>query len=138
MSRRRVTDKKRRALIRVRRSRPIAVRRAPGRSREARIALAHDVRRAALGRGSIRALKREGDGATPLGRFPIRQVFYRADRGMRPRTKLPIHAIRADDGWCDEPAGRNYNRLTKLPSPQSTEGLKRRDRPHSLWLEHVF
>src|SRR5262245_65365146 len=134
MSRRRVADKKGNAVIAVRRSRPIAVRRAPGRSREARIALAHDVRRAALGRGSIRALKREGDGATPLGRFPIRQVFYRADRGMRPRTKLPIHAIRADDGWCDDPADRNYNRLIKLPSRRSAEGLKRADPLYDLVL----
>lgn len=134
MSRRRVTDKKRTALIRVRRSRPIAVRRAPGRPREARIALAHDVRRAALGRESIRALKREGDGATPLGRFPIRQVLYRADRGMRPRTTLPIHAIRANSGWCEDPADRNYNRLIKLPSRQSAEGLKRADHIYDLVL----
>ena len=66
--------------MRVKRSRPIVVRRAPGSAAKARIALGHGVRHAALGRGGIRALKREGDGGTPLGRFPVRQVLYRADR----------------------------------------------------------
>ncbi|MGZ5920006.1 MAG: L,D-transpeptidase family protein [Hyphomicrobium sp.] len=85
------------------------------------------MRRAALGRSGIKALKREGDGGTPLGRFPIRQVLYRADRGLRPRTRLPVRTIRKDDGWCDDPADRNYNRLIKLPSQRSAEGLMRAD-----------
>ncbi|MGH8514769.1 MAG: L,D-transpeptidase family protein, partial [Gammaproteobacteria bacterium] len=65
--------------MRVKRSRPILVRPAPGSASQARVALSHGVRPAALGRTGIRALKREGDGGTPLGRFPIRQVLYRAD-----------------------------------------------------------
>jgi L,D-peptidoglycan transpeptidase YkuD (ErfK/YbiS/YcfS/YnhG family) len=92
------------------------------------------VRPAALGRAGIRALKREGDGATPRGRFPVRQVFYRSDRGPRPRTQLPVRAIREADGWCDDPADRNYNRLIKLPSRRSAEGLKRADRLYDLVL----
>jgi L,D-peptidoglycan transpeptidase YkuD (ErfK/YbiS/YcfS/YnhG family) len=120
--------------MRVKRSRPILVRRAPGKSCQARVALGHDVRRAALGRTGIRALKREGDGGTPLGRFAVRQVLYRADRGPRPRTQLPLRAIRDDDGWCDDPADRNYNRLVRLPSRRSAEGLKRADRLYDLVL----
>src|SRR6476659_223491 len=81
--------------------RDIALRRAPGNPREGRLVLAHGVRRAALGRSGIKALKREGEGATPLGRFPVRQVLYRADRVTRPRTVFPLRAIRADDGWCE-------------------------------------
>jgi len=92
------------------------------------------VRPAALGRSGIRALKREGDGGTPLGRFPIRQVLYRVDRGPRPRTELPVRAIREDDGWCDDPAGRNYNRLITLPSKRSAEGLKRADHLYDVVL----
>jgi L,D-peptidoglycan transpeptidase YkuD (ErfK/YbiS/YcfS/YnhG family) len=120
--------------MRVKRSRPIVVRRAPGKPYHARIALSHGVRQAALGRAGIRALKREGDGGTPLGRFLIRQLLYRADRGMRPRTRLPLHAIRANDGWCDDPSDRNYNRLIKLPSRRSAEGLKRADHLYDLVL----
>jgi L,D-peptidoglycan transpeptidase YkuD (ErfK/YbiS/YcfS/YnhG family) len=120
--------------MRVKSSRAIVVRRAPGNAATARVALGHGVRPAALGRGSIRALKREGDGGTPLGRYPVRQVLYRADRMARPRTSLPVHAIRSDDGWCDDPASRNYNRLIKLPSRRSAEGLRREDHLYDLVL----
>ena len=120
--------------MRVKRSRPIFVRRAPKNRCEARVALGHGVRRVALGRTGIRALKREGDGGTPLGRFPVRQVLYRADRGLRPRTQLPLRAIRDHDGWCDDPADRNYNRLVRLPSRRSAEGLKRADPLYDLVL----
>jgi len=113
--------------MRVKRPKPIIVRRAPGRPCQARVQLAHSVRQAAIGRGSVRPLKREGDGGTPLGRFPVRLVLYRADRALRPRGSLPVRAIRETDGWCDDPADRNYNRLIRLPSLRSAEGLKRAD-----------
>jgi L,D-peptidoglycan transpeptidase YkuD (ErfK/YbiS/YcfS/YnhG family) len=120
--------------MRVKRSRPVLVRRAPGDSRKALIALRHGVRPAALGRTGIRALKREADGGTPLGRFPVRQVLYRADRIPRPRTQLPVRAIRDRDGWCDDPTDRNYNRLISLPTRRSAEGLKREDHLYDLVL----
>ena len=96
--------------------------------------MAHGVKRAAIGRGSVRPLKREGDGGTPLGRFPIRLVLYRADRMKRPRTTLPVRAIRAHDCWCDEPLDRNYNRLVRLPTKRSAEGLMREDALYDLVL----
>jgi L,D-peptidoglycan transpeptidase YkuD (ErfK/YbiS/YcfS/YnhG family) len=112
--------------MRVRRPRAIFVRRAPGRAAQARVALAHGVRPAALGQSGIRALKREGDRGTPPGRFALRQVLYRGDRMARPRTVVPLRAIRGDDGWCEDPADRNYNRLVRL-SPRSTADRLRRD-----------
>jgi L,D-peptidoglycan transpeptidase YkuD (ErfK/YbiS/YcfS/YnhG family) len=45
-----------------------------------------------------------------------------------------VRAIRDDDGWCDDPADRNYNRLVRLPSRRSAEGLKRADRLYDLVL----
>ncbi len=120
--------------MRVKRPKPIVVRRAPGRPCQARVQLAHGVRQAAIGQGSIRPLKREGDGGTPLGRFPVRLVLYRADRAFRPHVPLPVHAIRDTDGWCDDPRDRNYNRLITLPSRHSAEGLKRADRLYDLVL----
>jgi L,D-peptidoglycan transpeptidase YkuD (ErfK/YbiS/YcfS/YnhG family) len=116
------------------RLRTILVRRAPGRRHEGRLILPHAVRRAALGRGGIKALKREGDGGTPMGRFPVREVLYRADRAPRPRTALPVRAIRAHDGWCDDPADRNYNRPIKLPAQRSAEGLMRADHLYDVIL----
>ena len=81
----------------------------------------------ALGRSGSRACKREGDGATPAGRWRMRAVLYRADRAHRPRTALPVMAIRPQDGWCDAPADRNYNRPVRHPYPASAERLWRSD-----------
>jgi L,D-peptidoglycan transpeptidase YkuD (ErfK/YbiS/YcfS/YnhG family) len=81
----------------------------------------------AFGRGGCRARKREGDGATPIGQWRVRRVLYRPDRVGRPRTPLPVRAIRIRDGWCDAPSDRNYNRPVRLPYPASAERLWRED-----------
>ena len=70
----------------------------------------------ALGRGGIRANKREGDGATPRGRFRLVRLWWRPDRGARPRTLLPTRRITRHDGWCEDPADRRYNQPIKAPS----------------------
>lgn len=85
-----------------------------------------------LGRSSIRAQKREGDGATPKGRFSLRRVLYRADRVPTPKTELPAAAIARDDGWCDEPEDPRYNQSVKLPYPVSAEPLWREDHLYDL------
>jgi L,D-peptidoglycan transpeptidase YkuD (ErfK/YbiS/YcfS/YnhG family) len=81
----------------------------------------------ALGRSGQKACKREGDGATPIGHWTLRQVLYRRDRGLRPRTGLPVRAIGPADGWCDAASDRNYNRAVRLPYPVSAETLHRED-----------
>ncbi|MDP8919522.1 MAG: L,D-transpeptidase catalytic domain protein, partial [Pseudomonadota bacterium] len=55
----------------------------------------------ALGRSGTSHAKREGDGASPVGRFKLLQAFYRADHGPRPRTGLRLRPIRPSDGWSD-------------------------------------
>jgi L,D-peptidoglycan transpeptidase YkuD (ErfK/YbiS/YcfS/YnhG family) len=85
----------------------------------------------ALGKTGLRALKREGDGATPLGRFPLRYVMFRSG-AARPKTALKVSAIRPHDGWCDGSADRNYNRRVKLPYPASSENLWRDDGLYDL------
>ena len=79
----------------------------------------------ALGRSGRRVLKREGDGATPVGRWAVREVFYRPDRIRRPQTRLKVSPIRPRDGWCDAPGDRNYNRAVTLPYAASAETLWR-------------
>lgn len=88
--------------------------------------------RCAVGRGGIRVDKREGDGATPAGAWTLREVFYRADRMAAPQTRLPLRALRPDDGWCDAPGDRFYNRLVRLPYPASAEVLWRRDSVYDI------
>src|SRR5437763_16116871 len=70
--------------------------------------------RVALGRGGILADKREGDGATPRGRFRLVRLWWNPERGLRPVTRLPMRRIEPDDAWCEDPADRRYNRPIKL------------------------
>lgn len=82
----------------------------------------------ALGWGGRRKAKREGDGATPVGRFPLQGVLYRADRMAAPATQLPCRMLTPDDGWCDDPADAlHYNRWVRLPHGSRTERLYRAD-----------
>lgn len=81
----------------------------------------------ALGRAGIRPEKREGDGATPAGTWPLRRVLYRADRLAAPATKLSLQEIKEDDGWCDDPARPEYNRPVTFPFEGSAERLWRED-----------
>jgi len=85
------------------------------------------VLRCAIGRGSIRREKQEGDGVTPVGRWPIRRVLYRADRLAEPATAFDCAVIAADDGWCDDPADPAYNRAVRLPYAASHERMTRDD-----------
>jgi L,D-peptidoglycan transpeptidase YkuD (ErfK/YbiS/YcfS/YnhG family) len=89
-------------------------------------------RRAAIGPGGIAVKSGEGDGITPRGSFPVREVFYRADRVAKPRTALSLRAIAKDDGWCDAPDDPNYNRLVTLPYPTSAERMWRDDPLYDL------
>jgi len=94
---------------------------------DGRLLLGAIVLRAAVGRGGLRADKREGDGATPVGPLELRRVLYRADRTAVPRTLLPREPIGDRDGWCDDPAHRDYNRMVTLPHPARHEQLWRSD-----------
>lgn len=98
-----------------------------GRRKDHRLSWPGGTFRCALGRGGVRADKREGDGATPVGRFPLRRVLWRADRLPRPETGLPAAPIAPDDGWCDDPADPAYNRPVRIPFAASHEELWRAD-----------
>ena len=91
--------------------------------------------RVALGRGGIRANKREGDGATPRGRFRLLRLWWRADRLPRPRSLLPLRRIRQDDGWCEDPDDRNYNRPVRVAPSSSADRLWRDDHLYDLIIE---
>jgi L,D-peptidoglycan transpeptidase YkuD (ErfK/YbiS/YcfS/YnhG family) len=81
----------------------------------------------ALGRSGVSADKKEGDGATPVGCFALRRVFYRADRIAAPKTALPLLGLDPCDGWCDDPADPFYNRPVRLPYAARCEALWRDD-----------
>lgn len=88
--------------------------------------------RCAIGRAGIAANKREGDGATPLGAYPMRRILYRADRIARPISALPAAPLDPASGWCDDPASPDYNRPVRLPVEASAERLWRADALYDL------
>lgn len=63
---------------------------------------------AVIGRGGFvpAADKREGDGGTPVGIYPLSLVFGYAATAD---TKMPYRQITADDYWVDDPASPQYN-----------------------------
>ncbi|MBL8702194.1 MAG: L,D-transpeptidase family protein [Alphaproteobacteria bacterium] len=81
-----------------------------------------------LGRGGVRRDKREGDGATPVGRYPFRSFYWRPDRfAVAPPSALPGEALTPQHGWCDAPDHAAYNRPVRLPFAASHERLWRDD-----------
>lgn len=87
-----------------------------------------------LGRSSVIAedQKREGDGATPLGTYIIRKVFYRPDRLPKPITNIPTVELQPNMGWCDDPQHPQYNKLVTLPFSASHEELWREDHVYDI------
>lgn len=83
-----------------------------------------------IGRGGVCAAadKREGDGCTPIGDWPIRGALLRRDSGIRPPARLPWRWLRPSDGWSDDPGDHAYNRPVRHPHPFSAERLWRADR----------
>ena len=82
-----------------------------------------------VGKNGIRADKKEGDGATPAGRFLIREIFYRPDKlstqemaavnAMR-RKGFRVNALTQDDAWVDDVHSPDYNRQIQLSAFKNT------------------
>lgn len=83
-----------------------------------------------IGKGGVRADKREGDGATPVGVHRIVGLLYRPDRMARP-TDWAV-PIRPGDLWSDDPTHEDYNLMVRVPYPYSHETLRRGDRLYDL------
>ena len=74
------------------------------------------------------AAKKEGDGATPIGVWPVRGVLLRPDRiAPSAAIRLPWRWLRPHDGWSDDPADPAYNRPVRHPRFRSAEALWRED-----------
>jgi len=85
-----------------------------------------------IGRGGLNADKREGDGATPIGRHRIVGMLYRPDRMASPSPWA--RPIRPGDLWSDDPSMPDYNNLVPRPYPGSHEAMRRGDPLYDLVL----
>jgi L,D-peptidoglycan transpeptidase YkuD (ErfK/YbiS/YcfS/YnhG family) len=89
----------------------------------------------AIGKGGACAAsaKREGDGCTPLGIWPVRGVLLRPGRVTLERTPLiPWRWTRENDGWSDGMDDPAYNRPVLLPHAYSHERLQRDDAAYDI------
>ena len=96
--------------------------------------------RCAFGKSGITHAKREGDGATPAGRFKLVGGYFRLDRIARPRSSVPLRVLNPMLGWCDESDAALYNRAITLPNRARHETLWRADSLYDLFfvLDHNF
>ena len=80
-----------------------------------------------IGRSGARRRKREGDGATPFGRFSL--IAWYAPLG--PPRLLRRHgvprAITRATGWCDDVRHPAYNQPLRLPARAAHESMARGD-----------
>lgn len=98
-------------------------RRIGGKPHEARLIAGGLVLPCAIGRSGVTHAKREGDGATPAGRWRLLRFYLR-----RPAPLLaPARLTRRDDIWCDDARRFLYNRPLRAPSRISHEEMWRAD-----------
>lgn len=85
-----------------------------------------------IGKGGVKADKREGDGATPAGIHKIVGMYYRPDR-MRALQDwaTPIGNM---DLWSDASGDQQYNLHVRRPYDKSHEVLRRSDPLYDLIL----
>lgn len=83
----------------------------------------------AIGRSGVcpASAKREGDGMTPVGSWPLRTILIRPGHASPAGLRLPWRWIDQADGWSDDPADPAYNRPIRHPHRFSAEHLWRDD-----------
>ena len=81
--------------------------------------------RCQVGAGGFKnvAKKVEGDKTTPIGKWRLVKLYYRADRVLRPKSKkkniLKINRITKYCGWCDDIRSNHYNKYLNINNPLS-------------------
>lgn len=103
-------------------------RRIGGEAHEGRLIARGLVLPCALGRAGVTHAKREGDGATPAGRWRLLYFYLRKPTPLR----LSWRRTRRSDIWCDDPRAFLYNRPLTAPSRLSHEELWRKDRLYDV------
>ena len=96
------------------------------------IKVANKTYKCSIGKGGVSTNKKEGDGCSPVGTFPLSLVLYRQDRLPPPKTSLPLLPIRENYGWCDDPQHKDYNTLITTPHDGTFEHLWRHDQIYDI------
>ena len=97
--------------------------------------LNNKVYKCSFGKNGFTNEKVEGDNKTPIGKFKLNRIFYRADKITIPETKIPTANITQNMGWCDDVNSNNYNELIELPCEFSHEKMYRDDDVYDVVIE---
>jgi L,D-peptidoglycan transpeptidase YkuD (ErfK/YbiS/YcfS/YnhG family) len=68
---------------------------------------------ARVGHNGLRRNRREGDGTTPIGTFPIGRIMYGNDPD--PGVRFRYRRLRCGDWWVEDPASPDYNTFRHVP-----------------------
>ncbi len=68
---------------------------------------------ARVGRNGVSADRREGDGTTPAGTFPIGATMY--GNAPDPGVRYPYRRLRCGDWWNEDPRSPTYNSFQHVP-----------------------
>jgi L,D-peptidoglycan transpeptidase YkuD (ErfK/YbiS/YcfS/YnhG family) len=85
-----------------------------------------------IGKSGKSFRKKEGDGKSPVGQWKLDQLYYRADKSLRPLTAVETKQVKKAYGWCDASGHGQYNRFVKLPLKASHEELWRNDQAYNI------
>ena len=88
-----------------------------------------------IGKKGLTKKKIEGDKKTPIGIFSLGNLYYRADRNLKPLTKLKCIKIKKHMGWCDDiKSNKRYNKMINVSNKIRHEKLYRRDYKYDLMI----
>ena len=86
-----------------------------------------------IGKKGLTKKKIEGDKKTPIGTFSLGNLYYRADRNLKPLTKLQCIKIKKFMGWCDDINDKKrYNKMINVSQKIRHEKLYRKDHKYDL------
>ena len=88
-----------------------------------------------IGKNGKSAKKKEGDLKTPKGKYNLGDLYYRADRELKPQTKLKCVIIKKNTVCCNDLKNKkNYNRILFNTKNFKHEILYRKDSKYDFVL----
>ena len=87
-----------------------------------------------IGKKGISKNKVEGDLKTPSGKFKLGNLYWRADRIKKPKTKLLCKKINKNMGWCNDSNSAQYNKEIKISNNIKHEKIYRYDYKYDLFI----
>ena len=87
-----------------------------------------------IGKNGLNKNKKEGDKSTPIGKFKLGPLYWRADKIEKPETNIFCKKINKNMGWCNDIDSRFYNKEIKVNKKIKHEKLFRKDYKYNLFL----